>query len=322
MGKTNRDSSSGDSRPSDHQSVKSRTNATPATPHPHPRSQSSQGTTYTMHGPSYFPHPFSLHCHDKSASGGSHKGTRTVSSSGSGGSDEIPRTSPILGRPKGTANPSLNAELKIALAAKHLADQIGESKKFWITFHESFEQEVASVRYYIDDDILQQIWQKRIEYNSKYRSGENNDDEEFTVQRVKLETCLDQVNEASRAFARSRPLGDQAEHDPRRLALEKIRGVGVLVLDLAAKSARNNGACADLVVEASNLEKLVDARSPDAKVLHQFDRRQSRRSASKITITKVYTPECADDGPAPTVPISSETVALDELGQGMETEME
>ncbi|KAI1104612.1 hypothetical protein F4804DRAFT_332150 [Jackrogersella minutella] len=274
MGKSNRDGSTEESRPARHQQARPQAGdgpvyVRPNTPHP---------TTYTLNGSSYFPHPCGYH--GKSSddrcqkSDGGRRRMRPMSSSKSDGQEEDPPISLIssLGN-----NTSINAELKVSLAAKHLASQISESKKYWVTFQKKFEEEIAKFKYYADDNVLQRIWQKRIEYHGKYKNGENQDDEEFNIQRMKLEACLDQVNEAAEAFVRSRPPND---HDPRHLALDKIRGAGTLVVGLAAKSALSSASCASLVTEASNLEKLVNPKSSDANVLHRFDKRKTKGSTS------------------------------------------
>ncbi|KAI0107346.1 hypothetical protein F4776DRAFT_668307 [Hypoxylon sp. NC0597] len=283
MGKSNKDAGIVQPRPSRHQQARPHVDGLPSMRHSHSPSPSPHTAVYTLNGTSYYPHPCSYHgkgpddrC--ENSDGGSRRGRPGSSSKLEG----LAEASPISVIPvipgKGTTI-SVNAELKVSIAAKHLADQINESKKFWVTFQEQYEREVTEIKYYAGDDILQQIWRKRIDYNSKYKNGENQDDEEFSIQRMKLEACLDQVNEAAKGFVQSCLRDDHSNHDPRHIALEKIRSTGALVLDLAAKSALNSGACANLVTEASNLEKLVDSKSQDARILHRFDRRQSKASA-------------------------------------------
>lgn len=172
----------------------------------------------------------------------------------------------------------INAELKISLAAKHLASQISESKEFWSTFQEKFEKEVTEIKYYAGDNIIQQLWRKKIEYDSKFRADESQIHQQFCFQQMKLEACLDQINEAATAFHECLPRKSLSNHNSRQLALDKIRTAGALVLKLATRSALNNTACADLVTEASSLEKLVDPESPDAIVLYRFDRCDTKSS--------------------------------------------
>ncbi|KAI1401433.1 hypothetical protein F4819DRAFT_458273 [Hypoxylon fuscum] len=276
-----------------------------------------QPAMYSLNGTSYFPHPCGYHGRNADDHCGNSEGSRRTARS---------RPSPKLGVPKekpptppAPIGPSINvnAELKVSLAAKHLASQVSESKTFWIAFQERFEKEIAGIKYYASDDILQQIWQKRVEHDNKYKNGENQDDEQFSIQRMKLEACLDQINEAARAFVQSRPLDNRFNHDPRHLALEKIRGTGSLVLNLAARSAVNSSACADLVTEASNLEKLVDPKSEDAKVLHRLDRRETKRSVPGGEQTR-STAGSTWNEPAPleVQDMFSQEIVVDEAGNG------
>ncbi|KAI8956520.1 hypothetical protein F5Y11DRAFT_173482 [Daldinia sp. FL1419] len=251
-------------------------------PYSFSRPQSQLGS-YSPHGTSFFAHPCAHSDnatddqHEKSI--GNHLVTRSKPSSRSG--DKVPKESrpatPASATPSIENEASVNAELKVSLAAKQLSLQISESKRFWIVFQEEFEEEVKAVKYYVDDVVLRQIWQKRTEHNKKYKSGENQDDEQFDIQRIKLETCLDQIKAAARAFTRTHPLSDPSNHDPKHVALEKIQETGDRVLHLAFKSMTSNIACADLVTHASDLETLVDAKGPHAKILHRFDKRETKK---------------------------------------------
>ncbi|KAI0106634.1 hypothetical protein F4814DRAFT_64548 [Daldinia grandis] len=246
----------------------------------HPPSAKSE--SYSPNGTSYFQHPCGYHGNDSDDHHGKSTDDRPItrfkSSSRSGGKapgGSRPVT-PAPTVPKETTT-AVNAELKVSLATRQLAYQIKESKRFWIAFQNEFEVEVKAVKYYVNDDVLQRIWQKKTEHNTKYKNGENQDDEQFTIQKMKLETCLDQVKEAAKGFIQSHPLGGPSDHDPRHLAIEKIQVTGDRVLLLAGKSMFSNIACADLVTQASDLEKLVEARSPDANILHRFDKRETMK---------------------------------------------
>ncbi|KAI5865894.1 hypothetical protein GGS23DRAFT_594059 [Durotheca rogersii] len=246
--------------------------------------------SYDYESPPYYPHPYTArHEDDEERSRHLHRGRREERRPRSP-SPSIPSTP--LRRSRSRASPAnaatridarTSTELKLALAARDLADQIDESKRFWATFHEHFEKEVMGIRYYVSDDILQQIWREKIRYNSRHKSGESPDDDQFGFQQVKVETYLHQVKKTGKVLIRSQPLVDSSDQDPQnlRLTLDKIRNTGARVLDLADRSATNRTAYVDLMKEASNLEKLVDPRSPDAKVLHQFDRRETRKIASR-----------------------------------------
>ncbi|KAI1209747.1 uncharacterized protein F4807DRAFT_88882 [Annulohypoxylon truncatum] len=281
MGKSNKDGHIREPRPIRHQQAR----PLPGGPPMYLQPQSPLMAAYSLNGTNYFQHPCGHHSRssdDRCGNpDGSHQGSRSKHSPKLERSGERHSTSPASKASSSRSDASISAELRVSLAARHLADQISESKKYWVKFQKKYEEEVAGIKYYVGDDILQLIWQKRIEYNSEYKSGESQDDEEFSIQRIKLETCLDQVNEAAKAFIRSRPPNGHSDHDPRHLALDKIHDAGVLVLGLATKSASNSASCVNLVTEASNLEKLVDPKSPDAKVLHRFDKRKSKSATSR-----------------------------------------
>ncbi|KAI1375436.1 hypothetical protein F4677DRAFT_422814 [Hypoxylon crocopeplum] len=276
MPRPNRDGDIGEARPA--RQRQARPPANEASP-PYP--QPPHAAMYNLNGTSYFPHPCGYHGKsDEDCPGNSDGASRKAkpkSPPRPGGAKERHPTATARATPGNGTKASVNAELKVSLAAKQLASQISDSKKLWIAFQEKFEKEVTGIKHYISDDTLRQIWQKRIDYNRKYKDSESQSDEEFGIQRMKLETCLDQLSEAAKAFVRIQPLNGRTDHDPRHLALDKIRTAGTLVLGLAAKSALNSAACADLVREASNLEKLVDPRSPDARILHRFDRRETKK---------------------------------------------
>lgn len=276
MGKSNKDGHDREPRPVRHPHVR----PLPGVPPMYMQSQSPHVATYSLNGTNYYPHPYASHSKSSDDrygnSDSSRQGSRSKHSSKSERFREEYYNPSRLRTSSSKANASVNAELKVSLAARHLAEQISESKKYWTTFYQKYEEEVASIKYYLNDDILERIWQKRIEYNSKYKNEGSKDDEEFNIQRMKLETCLDQVKEAVKAFARSRPPNDRLDHDPRHLALDKIRNTGALVLELAARSGVSSVPCVQLVTEASNLENLVDPKSPDAQVLYRFDKRKNK----------------------------------------------
>ncbi|KAK6949161.1 hypothetical protein Daesc_009235 [Daldinia eschscholtzii] len=268
-----------------------------------PYSQSSKSETYSPDGTSYYPHPCANHSIDTDDQNGKPDldqpmmRFKSLSRSGAKALRSRPVT-PAPAAPNVGTSANVNAELKVSLAARQLAFQIGESKKFWIAFQDEFEVEVKAVKYYASDDVLQRIWQKRIEYNSKYKSDEDQDDEQFKIQKMKLEACLDQVKDAAKEYIQSHPLSSPSDHDPRHIALEKVQVAGDRVLLLAEKSTLSNIACADLVTQASDLERLVDTKSPDAKILHQFDKREIRKTLSegedKDTVTAETTSQEQD----------------------------
>lgn len=309
MGRGNRNSSNGSTLPARHRQAMPDVDEGSAYAHP------SHTAEYSMNGTSYFPHPCGYHGAnvddqpENYDSSNSRQGTQIEPVSRFGGakrpsisSTRVP-SNPIHSMPR--SKTSISAELKISLAAKQLATQTSESKRFWITFQEMFDKDVAGIKHYISDSILQQIWQKKIEHNDKCKNGDNHDGEQFSMQQMKLEACLEQLDEATKAFKRSQQLDDPLDHDPRRLALEKVRAAGDLVLGLATKAVANIAACADLVTEASSLEKLVDPMSSESKVLHQLGRRETGNA--------MPAGECLDPISTEREPSEVQDMFLDEL---------
>ncbi|KAI0178551.1 hypothetical protein GGR52DRAFT_532562 [Hypoxylon sp. FL1284] len=242
-----------------------------------PPLQSHLTTPYSKDSTIYYPHPLAYHgkkAEDHSGSSdNSSKRTRLRASSRVEAREDDP-PSPLISSTRKTST-CINARLKVSLAAKHLANQIGESKDFWTVFQDKFDKEVKEIKQYASDSTVRQLWRERIEYDGKFGDGANQEPQQFNFQQIKLDTCLDQFNEAATAYAESRPLKTRSGHDPRQLAMDKVRTIGALVVKLAARSALDNTACADLLREASNLRKLVDPRSRDAQLLHRFDRRDT-----------------------------------------------
>lgn len=178
----------------------------------------------------------------------------------------------------------IDAQLKVSLAAKQLATQISESKGFWIMFREKFEEQVKEIKYYAGQDIIQQLWERKIQHDSKFRNHKSQKHQQFSFPLMGLEACVSQINDAADALTeclRKTP----SKHDSRQLALDKIRTAGELVLELAERSIKSSSACADLVMEACNLERLVDPKSPEARIIHQFDRRETKSTHGDETET-------------------------------------
>ncbi|KAI1082032.1 hypothetical protein F5B20DRAFT_534194 [Whalleya microplaca] len=174
-------------------------------------------------------------------------------------------------------NRGVNSEMRVSLAAKQLSNQLCESRNLWIAFREEYEKEVASIKTYVDDSILQQIWRKKIEYNSKYSSGDYQEDEQFTIQYMKLGSCLDQINEAANILASVQQSDYRSSSGSRNHHLKKIRIIGNAVAKLSSKTMTNGAACTELLAEMAELEKLVDPKNPAAKVLHRFDKRETKK---------------------------------------------
>lgn len=172
----------------------------------------------------------------------------------------------------------INVELKVLLAVKNLAAQIKESKQFWATFLQKFNKEVAGIKDYAGNDIIQQLWRKKVGVANKFKDIENKEHGEFHIHQRKLKVCLNEAYEAAGELSKFRPQNDPSYHDSRQLALDKIRPATTIISLLTSKSAQNSAACADLVTELLNLEKLVSQRSPDAQVLYQLEQHEARKS--------------------------------------------
>ncbi|KAI0594774.1 hypothetical protein F4775DRAFT_416605 [Biscogniauxia sp. FL1348] len=169
------------------------------------------------------------------------------------------------------ADAVMMADMKISLAAKQFAEQVKESNKFWANFRVNFENEVTSIRSYVDEHVLRQIWQKRIEHNDKSSKSKKQHNGKLCIQNVKLETCLNQIDEAINFLNMARSShGQSTGHNPRYHHLEKIRAAGSLVVGLSKKSMSDEAACKDLLTELSDLERLLDPKSPVARSLHRF----------------------------------------------------
>ncbi|KAI0421717.1 hypothetical protein F5X98DRAFT_370342 [Xylaria grammica] len=164
------------------------------------------------------------------------------------------------------------AETKVSLAANQLSEQVKESIKFWREFRDEYLEEVNNIKLYVGVGLLQQIWQKKVEFNNKDVRG----DKEFTVRSMKLESCLSQVDEATQLLTGVWSSDHNTDYDSRQHHLAKTRAAGNLVVGLSKRAVTNEAACIDLLQELAELEKLVDPRSPTASMLHHFDKCQSQ----------------------------------------------
>ncbi|KAJ2982989.1 hypothetical protein NUW58_g6331 [Xylaria curta] len=171
------------------------------------------------------------------------------------------------------------AETKLSLASDQLSEQVKECKKLWRKFRDEYTAEVKNVKLYAGTDILQQIWKKKVEHTSKCKHGDNEDNQEFTIQSMKLESCLSQVDEATELLAQARSSGYSSQYDSRQHHLEKMRATGKLVVGLSKSAVTNEAACVDLLGELAELEKLISSKSSTASMSHDSDKRQSQKPA-------------------------------------------
>ncbi|KAJ8121852.1 hypothetical protein ONZ43_g1801 [Nemania bipapillata] len=171
------------------------------------------------------------------------------------------------------------AETKVSLAVNQLGDQVKESKQFWREFRGGFLTEVKNIKPYVGMDLLQQIWRKKVEFNNKDKHGNMEDGQQFVIQIMKLESCLDQVFEATRLLEEARPSDRGSDYDSQQRHIAKICGVGDTVVSLGLKASTNESSCRDLLEELAELEKLISSKTGPAGMPHRIDKRQPQHDA-------------------------------------------
>ncbi|KAI0383525.1 hypothetical protein F5Y04DRAFT_250416 [Hypomontagnella monticulosa] len=240
------------------------------------RRRSSRSSRYGQHETHFHQHP--RRNHDRSVDENSEKSSvihhpmKAKALSSSGSRENSPRPSSNRGDSRVEINTNINLEVRVSVAAKQLDVQIRESTEFWTKFQTEYREEVQSIEPYVENNILEDIWRARTKYDGEGMNEEQKQDfEQFDIHRMKLEACLDQLSKATKALAQSHISSDRSSHDSRQLSLKKIWDAGSLALELAVKAVSNSAACLDLIAEGSRLEKLVDPKGPDARMLHQFD---------------------------------------------------
>ncbi|KAI0190987.1 hypothetical protein EV127DRAFT_480790 [Xylaria flabelliformis] len=170
------------------------------------------------------------------------------------------------------------AETKVTLATHQLGDQVKESRRFWSKFRDEYLSEVKGIKLYAGVDILQQIWRKKVASNDKYKRGSKEDYQQFDIQAMKLESCLNQLDETTQLLAEAWSSDYNIDYDSRQHHLAKVRAAGNLVVNLSKRAVRNESACKDLLEELAELEKLINPKSSTASMLHNHDNRQSQDS--------------------------------------------
>ncbi|KAI0517207.1 hypothetical protein F5B22DRAFT_133879 [Xylaria bambusicola] len=129
-----------------------------------------------------------------------------------------------------------------------------------------------SIRIYVGMGVLQQIWQQKVEYYRKYKRTDRQDDHQFEIQNMKLQSCLNQVEEVTQLLAGTQRPDHKSDHDSRQHHLARIRATGDSVVMLSGKSTINEAACVDLLEELAALERLVDPKRPTADMLHHLNK--------------------------------------------------
>lgn len=169
---------------------------------------------------------------------------------------------------------NIDTDAHISLAARQLKAQIDEFIRIYDGFYQLYEKEVAQIKSYVDDEVLQRAWLKKIEYNEKFNTGQDQENQQLSTQRKLLAACLSHLNGA--APGGTTPIStDPAIYDRRGIYLQKIRAAGQRVLHLAEKTMTSRAACKDLRAELLDLGKLVDPKGKETKLLYRFDKRET-----------------------------------------------
>ncbi|KAI2638501.1 hypothetical protein GGS21DRAFT_443508 [Xylaria nigripes] len=227
---------------------------------------------YSMRGRSFFIHPYAQTRGRSSISAEEQRRENAI--------DEVTsrvNNSRTAARrtPSDPATKGKMADMKLSLAANQLSEQVKESAAFWRDFQSEYSAEVNNINLYVGGDILQKIWRKKVEYNRSRKGGDKEDDQQFDTQSMKLESCLNQVDEAAQLLAEAWAFDYNSDYDSRQYYLEKLRMTGNTAIILSKKSTENEAACRDLLDELAELEKLLDPRS-STNMLHRFNKRQAQ----------------------------------------------
>ncbi|KAI1435559.1 hypothetical protein GGR50DRAFT_318004 [Xylaria sp. CBS 124048] len=181
---------------------------------------------------------------------------------------------------RGPSDPAvarMMADMKLSLAANQLSEQVKESMGFWRKFQSEYSADVNSIKLYAGGDVLQKIWRKKVEHSRKRKGGDKDDDQRFDIQSMKLESCLNQVDEATQLLAEAWSSGHSSDYDSRHHYLEKLRRTGDFAISLSKESRSKEIACRDLLDELAELEKLLDPKT-STNMLHRFNKRQAQKS--------------------------------------------
>ncbi|KAI0466656.1 hypothetical protein F4859DRAFT_496947 [Xylaria cf. heliscus] len=228
-----------------------------------------------MHARPFFVHPYAQSRVDHGLSAGQRREHPSAAgpvsvTDGPSVPDRRPRPAPLMRE--------MMAETKVTLAAHQLSEQVKESKWFWGKFRDEYSTEVKSIKLYVGAELLQQIWRKKVVSKGKCKRGGKEDDQQFDIQTMKLESCLTQLDEAMQLLAEAWSSDYSNDYDSRQHHLAKMRATGNLVVGLSKRAITSENACIDLLQELAELEKLIDPKSPAAYILHRYDKGQSQNA--------------------------------------------
>ncbi|ETS74786.1 hypothetical protein PFICI_13270 [Pestalotiopsis fici W106-1] len=165
------------------------------------------------------------------------------------------------------------AEERLAQAAKQLHEQAKESMGIYQSFFDKYNQDISSVRDYVDTVTRRRIWQSKIAQNTQYSQEQEGEDQQLVYQVSKLQVCFDHFSDAAGYVTLQDEPSDANAYNSRYFLLDKIAHAYNRVKELARKTMMNEGACPDLINELQELHDLVDPEKPTARVIYRFDKR-------------------------------------------------
>ncbi|KAF7541271.1 hypothetical protein G7054_g775 [Neopestalotiopsis clavispora] len=163
---------------------------------------------------------------------------------------------------------------RLAQAAKQLYEQVKESIGIYQSFYDKYNQDINSVRDYVNAVTRRQIWRNKVDQNKKFSQGQEGEDHQLEYQAHKLKVCFDRFSDAVHDVAATDEPRDADAHDPRHLLLEKVFAAYYRVHLLAQKTMMDDGACKDLINELRELLGYVDPEKPTTGTIYRFDKRE------------------------------------------------
>lgn len=110
---------------------------------------------------------------------------------------------------------------RLAQAAKQLYEQVKESIGIYQSFYDKYNQDINSVRDYVNAVTRRQIWRNKVDQNKKFSQGQEGEDHQLEYQAHKLKVCFDRFSDAVHDVAATNEPRDADAHDPRHFLLEK-----------------------------------------------------------------------------------------------------
>lgn len=170
-------------------------------------------------------------------------------------------------------------------ARSKLFAQLGQAEGFYQTFLDEFDSEVSSIKKYANDEILRQLWSRRIGDPASRRDSVTSEDlvtewekqskkplEKFEIQASKVKLRLYKAATADIAVPKSAK--DESNMDSAKLLQDKIETAGEGIRKLLRKVYRSREYCCELLKELQQLKDLVDpakSQSHDDEHGHGLD---------------------------------------------------